>query len=243
MTRKILGVVLVGTLSMLLFGCSDKKEKGTSGKANLSLANATAVALTDSLLPSYFGMKIKSVYISPDAVGATSGPAAYVWTNPDCAPSTSTTEVNDKTYSYLNNTNCNINDVKTFFDLSRTTDVVNADLNSQNLEILPGSYNYVHIEICSGDLTADTKNIEFQTADMPERKAIQIDGCTIHSDVAPAPIEVGDGEAITVSLAYDLTGAVSDGADNDDKCYTSADGTIKRCGGWPTSLKPTFAKQ
>jgi hypothetical protein len=101
----------------------------------------------------------------------------------------------------------------------------------------------VHIEICSGDLTPDTKNIEFQTEDMPEAKEIQISGCTIHSDPAPTPITVGDGEAITVSLAYDLLGTVNGGATNDDECYTSDDGSVKHCGKWPGSLKPSFSME
>lgn len=208
-------------LALSVTGCGSKKKQGTSGSAKLALTNSTSMSLATTL--TYYGLKIKTVYISPDEMGAVSAPAGTIWVNPDCSPSTSSTDVDGKMYDYLSNSNCNVNNVKTYFNLARTTEAVNADLNSQNLAILPGSYNYVHIEICSGDLIDTSRTIKYQTSDMAEATELQGSGCTIHSDKTASPIQVSEGGGVIVTLSYDLAGSES--------------------GNWPSNLKPSFAAQ
>lgn len=253
-----LGLCVVFTLS--LFGCSKDKEKGNAANASLTFANGTSLHLFDATSdscpdlgggftgeacfdPTSYAIKLMSVIVSPDAQGAQSAPAGLIWVNPGCGKKTSQTVIDDKEFSYDSPADdCTDDKVSNFFELARPTAAVNADLNSQPHQILPGTYNYVQLGFCQG--AAKSKNAKFRGPGMPEAAEVTFSTCGITSAKAEPPIVVGEGESITVSLTYDLTGAVFSQASyaGQEHCYTSEDGTVVRCLGG-MKLVPGFAKK
>lgn len=250
-------------LSLLLIGglwsCSKKKE-GDSVSAQLSLGNSTAAALTAAecpllveggttrgdtcYTPTSYGVKILKVFVSPDKEGAITGPAGLIWANTACAVATAETDIDDKTFTYESvGADCTDDKVTTFFELARPTAEVNTELNAQNHKILPGTYNYVQLEFCNGG--AKSKNAQFNAAGMSETYQLTANSCGISSIKADPPIVVGEGESVTVSLAYDLTNIIytRSGYADPAYCSVSADTTVVRCFNYLNNLKPSFAKR
>lgn len=260
MLRRTLNIfaMLFLAIGLMTSGCG-KKKKGTNAVARLAFENGTSLRLsgsTDCLdlgpdgfhgdecwTPTKLGLKILNVYVSPDEQGATSAPAGLVWVNEACPVTSSSSEIKEKTYDYDTAGDCTDENVSSFFDLARSTEEVNAELNSQDRRILPGTYNYVQIGFCIGG--AKTKNAQFQADGMTEPYEVQTGTCGISSVKADPAIVVGEGEAVTVSLTYDLTKTIyrKDGFDNPDSCFVSEDKATVRCFSYPVGLKPSFAKR
>lgn len=246
-------------LSFVASSCGkEKKKDGDNAVANLALENGTGLSINDTdcpvlgsdgfkgdecWTPSKLGLKILNVYVSPDEQGATTGPAGLVWANEACPKSSSTSEIDGKNYDYDTVGDCTDDMVSNFFELARPTAEVNAELNSQDKRILPGTYNYVQIGFCIGG--PKSKNAQFQADGMTEPYQVTAGTCGISSVKADPPIVVGEGESVTVSLTYDLTNTVyqKSGFANPDSCYVSADGATVRCFSYPQNLKPAFVKR
>jgi hypothetical protein len=246
------------TFALLPFlnACSEKK-KGKAVNANFSMANSTAAALASDCYdlgggfipeacwtPSSFGIKMLSVYVSPDEDGgARSAPAGLIWLNKACSVMSSNSEVDGKEYSYqYAGDDCTDESAEGFFELARSTEEVNQDLNSQDFQILPGTYKTVHIGICVGG--PKTKNVRFKDDEMADYFEAQNGACGFSSVVADPPLVVSEGQAITVKLSYDLTNILyknGSASDHDpDSCYISDDESVIRCPNFPRNLKPSM---
>jgi hypothetical protein len=253
------GALLLAVVAVA--ACSkDEKKKGQSGSAQLALANGTpSAALADSgcepipgstqtpdecWTPTMYAMKMLAVYVSPDAEGAHSAPGGLIWANPACPGHTSNSELGvgdeQKTIEYDVLDDCDDAKVTTYFDFARPSETVNAELNSQEKKIPPGTYNYVQLNFCIGG--AKTKNLRFQTSDMDAPYDISINQCGAVSAKADPPIVVGEGEAVTVEVTYDLTDVIyaSGNLQDPKSCYVSADGGQARCNGSFRRLTPAF---
>jgi hypothetical protein len=245
------------SFGLLLFGCS-KKDKGKNVEAKLTLANSTGLNLTDTdcpelgsdgfkgdqcWTPSSFGLKIVTVYISPDASGATSAPAGLIWANPACGISVSSTDIGDKSFEYESASDCTDSQVSDYFELARTSDQVNAELNSQPHKILPGTYNYVAMEFCKGGPSGD--NTSFIADGMTEAYTVKSGTCGISSVKADPPIVVAEGQSVNVTLYYDLTNIIYQKEQFADpkSCYVSEDESIVRCASYPRGLVPGFVQE
>ena len=193
--------------------------------------------------PTAYGLKMLKVYVSPDQQGATSAPAGLIWKNAACSVSSSSSTIDGKefTYDYAAD-GCTDDIVTTYFDLARATDAVNAELTSTKYKILPGTYNYVQIEFCVGG--AKSKNVQFQADGMASVYQITRNTCGVSSAKADPPIVVAEGESVTVSLSYDLSGIIFQRSTITaaDYCYTNAKSTIDRCFASPVNLTPSMVK-
>jgi hypothetical protein len=252
MAKVYLCVLVIGCLALV--GCGKKTKKGEAANASFQFANSTSLLLdadcpdlgdgpvAECLTPTTYGIKILNVIISPDEKGALSGPAGLIWVNKDCNVETRASEINEKEYEYHSASSCKDVDVDSYFELARSTEKVNKELNSQQYKILPGTYNYVQLTLCMDG--PESKSGHFQTEGMSEPYEFVWGTCGISSAKANPPIVVGEGESITVSLAYDLTNsAYTSNADaNTDYCYVSDDKTISRCVTFPKNLTPSFEK-
>lgn len=235
--------------------CS-KKEEGKAANAALALTNDTAAtALTGAcaeghfaeqcFTPSHYALKLLNVIVSPDEEGAQSGPAGLIWSNPGCPIQTTSSEIDEKTYDYDSVGNgCSDDSVATLFNFARPTDEVNAELNSQDHKILPGTYNYVQMTFCIGG-TQGAYNAEFTADGMTEPYRLKSGQCGISSVAANPPIVVGEGESVTIALSYDLQNIIYEGhAESDPNfCYVSEDKTVVRCFDYPNSMVPSFVKR
>jgi hypothetical protein len=245
--------------SIALNGCGkeDEKKSGDPVSAQLALKNGTGLSLlqddecptfsdgyqpSECWTPSAYGLKILNVTVSPDEEGAKTGPAGTIWMNEACKTATAEAELEEDVfyeYDYMAE-DCSVDQVEEFFDLARTTEEVNAELNSQAHKILPGTYNYVQVSFCIG--TPSSENAQFQAEGMSQPYQVTSGVCGISSAKATSPIVVKTGETVTISLTYDLTNAIYTGAseESNDSCYVSADGAVNRCFGFPTAMTPSF---
>lgn len=241
----ITGMSLCLIATMLVCGCNkeDKessKKKGKPGYAALAFANTTTARTT--FTPSIFKVKILSAIISPDEQGATSGAASLIWSNPDCETSTQSDTQDGKEFVYDYQTDCDDADVSTFIDLAQGTTAVNEELNSQAWRVLPGTYNYVQLNLCVGGPGAP--NIKFQADSMTEEYAATGGTCGVSSVAPTEPLVIGEGDSATISLSYDLADSIYTGdpaAASTDLCFN--DGTISRCISGLPALNPSFATE
>lgn len=256
---KLVPVYVILSL-FLVCGCGKKNKEGDAAQASFAFANKTSLALTavatcqgtakdftnpTCYTPTVYGMKMLKVYVSQEQQGATSAPAGLIWKNAACsiASSTGTIDGKDFTYDYATD-GCTDDIVTTYFDLASTTDSVNAELASSKFKILPGTYNYVQMEFCISG--AKSKNIQFQAEGMTSPYQITRNTCGISSAKADPPLVVAEGESVTVSLNYDLSGIIfqpSTIAAANDYCYTNPESTLQRCFASPVNLTPSMVKK
>lgn len=259
-------VIFAAMICVLTSGCGKKKKKdGDPAYAKFALANGTAsLNVTDTTCasipgstdssspqkcwtPTYYGLKMLSVYVSPDSEGAKTAPGGLIWSNPACPTHTSNTEVgtgdDQKTYEYDVQDDCTDDAVSSYFDFARTSTAVNADLNSQDRKIPPGTYNYVQMAFCIG--SAKSKNLQFKADGMTDNYSMSINKCGVVSDKLSDPIVLGEGESVDVSVTYDLSQILYQSGSYKDSsyCYISSDGSDVRCVSDFRSLKPSAKKR
>ncbi len=92
-----------------------------------------------------------------------------------------------------------------FFDLTNPT-AVNAALNSQARSIDPGTYRYVRLEFCQGSANVDNVRYTYlNSSSQSTVKTAKYGGCGVTSEELASPVELGEGESITIALSYDLS--------------------------------------
>jgi len=237
MLRLAIAAALLSSLS----ACDKKKDKGEGTYAKLSVANSTTAALTatsGTFTPSVLGLQLIDVRIMQE-LDTTEHPAPIIWYNPECgSATTSSTEIDGKEYEYTQSPGCDLSKLTTYFDFARSTDEVNEELNSQPNLVYPETYKYVSISWCAGETVTD--NVKFQADGMDEPAYVGSGGCGTMSAEAVPPLEVGEGDSITIALDYSIDGIVN--ASSGNGCWTSDDGTIKRCITLP-AFKPSVRKE
>ena len=237
----LLRIFLIAGLATAVCGCGKKKSTGTSGNASLAFANAQGSSLLaggDKLTPTYFGIKMINVSLVTDNQPGANGTVSSIYLNKACGSADETTEINGKSYKYVGVPDCSLDKVTTFFDLARASSVVNADLNSQALPIQPGTYNYVMMGLCTG--TPNQPNISFQVSGMTAAAGISVPECVQYSTKFAAPLVVNDGDAVTVTLTYDLTNTILESTGmTSTACAT--DSGIEYCSGMPP-LNPSASR-
>lgn len=205
---------------LLLAGCTG------SASAKLELANRTGAASkpgAQALLADGTSLRLKviAVYLAEDVDPVTQhnvGQTAMIWVNPECRGDIS---------------GCNVEGfvepaggprVTTFFDLARPTAEVNAELNSQPAEVMPGVYRYARVELCkglNGESQASAPTMMWKGAGMPAELPFVSGDCGRTSLPFDPPLELVDGDAVAVELGYDLAQAVVVGAPGDVSGCTS----------------------
>ena len=186
-----------------------------SASARLQLANHTAApaARTEALLADGTSLRLKmiSVSLAPDVDPATMdniGVSANIWLNPECGG---------------DNEGCNVAGmtlppgprIMQYFDLSRSTDEVNADLNSQDAPIDPGTYRYARLALCmalGGQNEATVPTMMWAGPGMTAERPFTSGDCGRTSLPFDPPLVIAAGDAVTVSLGYDLGAAIIAGA-------------------------------
>ncbi|HYX37667.1 MAG TPA: hypothetical protein VE954_31585, partial [Oligoflexus sp.] len=234
--------------SIFLLGCSkDDDEKKDTGTVKLALANATgtaglgldthAGAMTATIQTwsaTSAQVKLMNVYLVADVDAQTQanvGSSALIWAAAACPP----TKSEDGTYQV--NSSCTDADVA-YFELARPTSDVNAELNSQGLGVPVGDYRYVRMGFCVNGPKAP--NTKFMAEPMSEAFEFSSNVCGVTSAKVDPPISVGKDEAVTVSVAYDLSEAVY-GGEGASATNCKVEGNIGYCWGFPT-LTPSFSK-
>lgn len=204
--------------------CSSSSSTGA--KAQVSLRNDTGASSVTTLhagglhfddLPSqaspvsdvsHFAMKLASIYLVEDVDPTTQnnvGQGANLWVSPHC------TSADD----------CD------FFEFARPTAELNADLNSQALDVMPGTYRYMRLEFCYHGEAPTQPNVSWTGPGMTSPQGFIGGGCGITSKEFAPPLVLEPGDTVSVSLGYDLTNSVSTGAVTDSpgqNALTAPDG-------------------
>jgi hypothetical protein len=216
---------LLGALAAASVGCSGAGEatSATSAKAKLLLENATGGGASTALsaqsvgglrlssegAPStaHFSMKMSNISLLEDVDPVTQddvGFAPALWVNPNC------TSADD----------CD------GFDFARPTAVVNADLNSQALDVAAGTYRYLRMELCYHGERPTEPNIEWQGGSMTSPHGIVSEMCAVTSTEYDPPLVLKPGDSVSVSLGYDLSGATAEGTVGAVEPATGPDGGL-----------------
>ena len=196
------------SLSLALSGCMG------SATARLELANQTAssAARSSAILADGTSLRLKviSVSLAEDVDTATMnniGQVVNIWLNPEC---------------HGDNNGCNVAGfaqppgprITQYFDLSRPTAEVNAELNSQDATITPATYRYARLDLCKalgGQNQADVPTLMWRGPGMNAEQAFVSGDCGRTSLPFNPPLDLAAGDAVTVSLGYDLAAAIVDG--------------------------------
>lgn len=174
----------------------------------------------------YFAMKLSNVSLVEDVDPVTldnRGQVAQLWVSPHC------TSADD----------CD------FFDFARPTAAVNAELNSQRLDVFPGSYRYVRLTFCYDGDRPTKPNIAWSGGAMTSPHAILEMRCAVTSAKVDPPLVLEPGDSVAVALGYDLSGAtwvdtdagatMSDGAPAGgfEDCVVDAAASTRTCFRFP----------
>lgn len=217
-------------LSSLLLGCSksDDKESGNSGQAKVALDDAAInpfsadLNLMTNTCPggntcatlaqiAKFEIKLMSVGIHTQA-DTTQGYGSAIYANPVCDSPRLQTEVGGKMYSYVGFGTCSDASITTYLDLKSST--VTADLNSQYLPIAPGEYRYGAVTFCMGGAASNNYQITFSNdSGLPsglrgQTVSMAIGNCGLTTPEMSPALSVAEGQAVVVTLQYDLTNTV-----------------------------------
>ena len=139
-------------------------------------------------------------------------------------------------YDYHDAQGCDTSKISSFFDLSRTSEQVNSELNSQGLSIPPGTYTQVSLRLCTPDTDTNTfKAHKFQAGVMTEAQEVTGSGCGV-TGTPVTPIKIAEGESATVKISYDLSQFIKYGQYNpaaatseNDNCIEDVDNDIYYC--------------
>lgn len=198
-----------------------------SASARLELTNQTAASprppgaagvLADG---TSLRLKLIAAYLAEDVDPTTQdnvGQSAMIWLNPECNGDIS---------------GCNVSGmalppgprVEHYFDLARPTSEVNAELSAQDNPIEPSTYRYARVELCKaygGQTQATVPTLMWKGPGMADERPFVSGDCGRTSLAFDPPLVIAAGDAVTISLGYDLATAVVSGAPSPHGAYELA---------------------
>jgi hypothetical protein len=177
------------------------------GFESAAVTAAGAAAKPDSVggdAPDVLGIKLVAVYLAEDIDGHMDnvGEVARIWTNPLCDSDLHACGIAPIAGPYQ---------VTGFFDLARSSEAVNAELNAAPEPVKAGTYRYVRVDFAgivpTGD---DTPNLRFgRDGDVREIR-FRDNNVTVAID---PPLTVEEGGSFVVLLSYDASHAFFSGPD------------------------------
>jgi hypothetical protein len=191
-------------LAFTLWGCD-------GASASLRLSNQTPAARS-SVLANGTSLRLKMIaaYLTEDVDPVTMdnlSRSEMIWIDPQCGGDVAA---------------CNVDGfalpaggprITEYFDLARPTTEINADLSSENLPVAPGTYRYARVELCKayGASEASVPTMMWAGADMTAEQPFTSGDCGRTSLAFDPPLVLGAGDAVAITLGYDLDRAVVSG--------------------------------
>ena len=179
--------------------------------ARFALSNTTS-ARVDHVLADGTSLRLKIIaaYLAEDVDPVTMmniGRSETIWMNPQCGGDISSCNVD----GFALPEGPRITD---YFDLSRPSNEVNADLNSQDLTVSPGSYRYARLELCKAydKPQASVPTMMWRGAGMPAEQPFTSGDCGRTGLAFEPPLVLVAGDAVEVTLGYDLADSIMIGA-------------------------------
>lgn len=248
---------LLGSLTLLQLSCG--KKKSDMGHIQVGFANSTATALSLATTPAgstgtytesgqtfqtyqatSYGLKLVQIYLNED-IGAdgwsNSGLNAYIWINPVCGTSTSNTGA----ITMANDGNCDTTKISTYFELARSSDAVNADLNAQQIPVPVKTYRYIRVQLCDNQIADKNVQVASTSGGLKASVALRTGNCVLKPVKIEPPLEVKKDDTVKISLSYDLSKALIDynydtatstysaKSNSNSSCAVADDGLGVRC--------------
>lgn len=257
MNRKTKGIFF---LLPIFFGAAcSKKKSDDMGSVQVSMANGTSTSLQlsttptgstgtttngDNTYPTYqattYGIKLVQIYLNEDVAAdgwTNSGTNAYIWINPICGTTTS----DSGAITMANNGTCDTSKITSYFELARSSEAVNADLNSQQIPIPAQTYRYIRVQLCDNSITDDNVQIASTTGGLASANTVRSSACVLTPVKIDPPLTVAKDESVKISLTYDLskalvdynynttTGTYNSDSNSNESCAVADDGQGVRC--------------
>ena len=180
---------------------------GCTGKADvrLRMENQTAANALVGGPDRTLAIRLIAVYLAEDVDPGTLnniGKTQMIWLNPECNDDISGCGPAGAAGSGPR--------VQEYFDFGIPTAEVNAALNSQGRAVEEGKYRYARVEFCKG--TPAEPNLLWSGPGMAAERPMTVGDCARTSQVFDPPLAVAAGEAVTVTLGYDLAQSIQTGA-------------------------------
>lgn len=240
--------ILTAFVLTILMSCSSSGGKVTLQFSNLTTANSqlsadgrTERAATLSA-PTVFEMKLIAVYLTQDIDPVTQnniGGTSMVYLNPDCGENIGDCDISTGTndqgqpFGHI---------VTSYFDFAQNSDAVNQALNAQARTVSAATYRYVRMEFCKYN-SASASNIKYQGGTMAAPVEFQRNSCTVNSAAFATPLEIAEGNTVTVTLSYDIHETIQSGSDAmGDACSPDNSDPARTCFTLPT-FTPSASKQ
>jgi hypothetical protein len=209
-------VVIVILLSKKISGSKPViKGKGSTVKlavketpASVQARSVRGKVLGATTNPVYIGLKFGSVYLAEqiNEDQSNSGQTQMIWLNDQCQGNIGNCDVDpgEKDITITN-----------FFDFTRPSEEVNAQLNSQDMLIQPGTYKFLRMEFCrrgpnstSEQVANQSDNIRYQIEGMDEPFGFKMNMCNVTVPLDPPLVATGN-ESFTLTLNYDFSNIVT----------------------------------
>jgi hypothetical protein len=183
--------------------------------ARLALANQTSAsrAKPGAVLADGTSLRLKliAVYLAEGVDPVTmnnTGATEMIWLNPQCGGDIDGCNVD----GFTQPAGPRITD---YFDLARPTAAVNTELNSQGASVSPGTYRYARVELCKAygaERIATVPTMMWAGPGMATEQPFTSGDCGRTSVAFDPPLALAAGDAVEVTLGYDLGAAIVAGA-------------------------------
>lgn len=225
--RHTIGLALLAVLSAACDsgGTAVLKLRGSVAGTAIASAAPTQVATLggDPSAPAVFKMKLIAAYLSEQVAaggGDNVGRTPMIYLNPDCRGDIVHCDLSPGTAPDGNPVT---HLVERYFDFGLPPDQVNAALNAQERSIEAGTYRFLRIEFCKYN-AGGASNAIWGTSEGVEIPFVG-GSCVVSVELSP-PITVNDGDAVTITLNYDLSGTVQTGQSATGQSCTGSGSTV-----------------
>lgn len=235
--------------------CSNKKKDpedvaGTEALVKVEMTNGTSLTQLTDMAPTIYGEKFWHISLrgkSTLADGAVVDTEAVIWGNEACSFPTMqmkqphSVEPDDYTVLFEYNTIADVctSNEGTYINLAQDSATVNAEFNAQDYPVPPGTFDRISLNglantngrtqwrFQAGDMTAPVEVVSRAESSLGLAGGIEVK--------LAAPIEIKEGEKVTVSVTYDLSSAIGYGpygsstASGGDNCYTVTSSNTEYC--------------
>lgn len=213
--------------AVLISSSCSKKSEDDMGSVQVSLANGTSSSLNIATpagatgtapwngksVPTYeattYGIKLVQIYLNEDIAAdgwTNSGTNAYIWINPICGTSTA----DSGAITMANNGSCDTTKITSYFELARSSEAVNSDLNSQKIPVLAKTYRYIRVQLCDNQISDKNLKVASTTGGLNTATELRTGDCILTPVKIDPPLEVNKDDVVKVSLKYDLSQALID---------------------------------
>lgn len=198
------------TLAFVLVLPACGAKKGDSSKVSVTLAKTnSALALEGAdewITPDVLALKPIAIRI-----GETNSGGYMVWGGKACPGAKYKKTQSDKEFEYFLENVCTSSDDNVFIDLLADIETVNAEFNSQQWPVPPGTYSWVSMIMCGPGETdsvggatpsSDVNNWRFQAGVMTEPKNVRV--CNPFGYEMATPIVVAEGGTVVLEVSYNV---------------------------------------